>query len=349
MIELIQQLEAAILSRNPSLAERLRPGLPIEQIKKDLKRAGVEGAIDPILKLYSWRNGTNLQGESPGLKAGFIPPEIVQLSEDIKRHLLLLGVERDTDFRTYHFIELKMAILYRNGYKKSAQYLERYFPVLWDGSTNWIAVDIGPSGHNKVVMIQKRDAQPLQEGYDSFEQFLKDAVWANENNEPPACIRTPGKPITESPQSHTEPTTKAVAPKTGKIPETENPLVLRVDFSDEAAWRLLCKTLQDPDDEFSPRLDFITDQAFDGLTAAELPSLLSKYSSHTFAFIVDHTALTQLGHPILVIDLHNKPGRTFRVVASAMGSVANNLFVANMDFGEFVKLVDDEGVFRGRS
>lgn len=197
---------------------------------------------------------------------------------------------------------------------------------------------------------QFRDAQPLREAYDSFEEFLKDAIRANENNEPLACMRTPGKPITETAESHSAPTAKAVAPKGGaskRIPATENPLVLRTDFSDEPAWKSLCKALQDPDDEFSPSLDFVSDPTFDGLTAAKLPSILSEDSSHTFAFIVDHTALTHSGSPVLVIALHDKPGRSFRVIAAALGDVANNLSIANMDFDEFVKAVGKKGVFRG--
>src|SRR6185312_72523 len=156
MIELIHQLEAAVLARNPHLAGRLKPGLPVEQIKKDLKHAGIVGAIAPIIELYSWRNGTLLQGESEAADTGFIPHQAVQLSESIKQHLLLLGIKRDTDFRVYNFIELEMAILHKRGYKKSSQFLERYFPILWDGSTSWVAVDIEPSGHNRVVVIQQQ-------------------------------------------------------------------------------------------------------------------------------------------------------------------------------------------------
>lgn len=355
MKELIQQLEAAILRRNPLLLEMMRPGLPVEKIKKELKRASVAGAVDQLVGLYSWRDGTNLQGfGSEALEAGFTPPIEVELSDFIKQELLRLGVKRDTDLRQYNFIELKSAILYAKEYEQIAKHnpkmyivVGRYFPILWDGATGWVAVDTEPSAHNRIVTIQMRDEQPLREAYDSFEDFLKDAIRANESNEPLACMRTPGKPITQASEGRAKPTAKAASPKAGKIPETENPLVLRTDFSDEPAWKSLCKALQNPDDEFSSSLDFVSDPTFDGLTAAELPSLLSEGSSHTFAFIVDRTALTRSGHPVLVIDLHDKPGRTFRVIASALGDIANNLSIANMDFDEFAKAVDKDGVFRG--
>ena len=78
MEELIQRLEAAVLRRNPALAGNLQAGLPAEKIKKDLKRSGIEGTIAPIVELYTWKNGSVLQGNSPEFRAafegGFIPP-----------------------------------------------------------------------------------------------------------------------------------------------------------------------------------------------------------------------------------------------------------------------------------
>ncbi|HEY3931223.1 MAG TPA: tetratricopeptide repeat protein [Verrucomicrobiae bacterium] len=70
-------------------------------------------------------------------------------------------------------------------------------------------------------------------------------------------------------------------------------------------------------------------------------------SSHTFAFIIDRIALINPDHPILVIDLQNKPNRTFRVILSALWVVENNLAIANMDFEEFANAVDNDGIYRG--
>ena len=83
------------------------------------------------------------------------------------------------------------------------------------------------------------------------------------------------------------------------IPETENALVLRTDFSD------------------------------------------------TFMFIVDQETLARDDRPVLVIDLFVEPGRTFRVIPSAMWSVENSLSLANMDFAEFADSADEDGIFRG--
>ena len=78
-----------------------------------------------------------------------------------------------------------------------------------------------------------------------------------------------------------------------------------------------------------------------------LVGLDPKGSGHTFLFVVDRTAITHPDRPVLVVDLNEEPGRTFRVIPSKIWGVENNLSIANMDFGEFADAVDSEGVFRG--
>jgi tetratricopeptide (TPR) repeat protein len=131
-----------------------------------------------------------------------------------------------------------------------------------------------------------------------------------------------------------------------KIPTTENTLALRTDFSDESAWKSLCASIQDSDEEFQAHVDFISDSAFDGLTARQLPSFLSD-DSKSFAFIIDKVALSNPEHPILAVDLQGEPGRTFRVIPSALWAVENNLSIANMGFEEFADAADKGGIFRG--
>jgi len=50
---------------------------------------------------------------------------------------------------------------------------------------------------------------------------------------------------------------------------------------------------------------------------------------------------------VLVVDLYDEPGRSFRVVPQEAWSVENNLSISNMDFEEFADSVDADGVFRG--
>jgi len=131
------------------------------------------------------------------------------------------------------------------------------------------------------------------------------------------------------------------------LPVTENSLVLRTDFSDESAWQRVRTAIEQPAGEFRAYVDFVSDPDFDGLTPEALASAHSPDSPHSFVFIIDRTALAEPDHPILVVDLFEQPGRTFRVIPAEAWSVENNLSLANMDFSEFAEAVDADGVFRG--
>lgn len=133
-----------------------------------------------------------------------------------------------------------------------------------------------------------------------------------------------------------------------KLPKSANSLLLRTDFSDDAAWTALCEAVQVPsEDGFQARVDCISDLAYDGLTVEQLVALAAKGGDHTFAFIVDRVTLTNPERAVLVVDLYHEPGRTFRVIPRQMWSVENNLSIANMDYDEFADSADPDGVFRG--
>lgn len=152
------------------------------------------------------------------------------------------------------------------------------------------------------------------------------------------------------PKSAARPSRKP-APKTTKPlprPQGDNSLVLRTDFSDDSAWNALCVAMQEPQtvEEFRAHVECVSDPTYAGLTAEQLLTLAPK-DSITFAFLVDQLALTDPEHPILVVDLYEEPGRTFRVIPREMWGVENNLSIANMDFREFADNVEQDGVFRG--
>jgi hypothetical protein len=94
------------------------------------------------------------------------------------------------------------------------------------------------------------------------------------------------------------------------LPQSQAALVIRTDFSDDAAWA--------------------------AIGAAIL-----------FLMIVDDVTVRSPEHPILVVDLWREPGRGFRAVPAAVQSIENNLSIANMDFAEFADAVDEDGIFRG--
>src|SRR5262245_8843338 len=117
--------------------------------------------------------------------------------------------------------------------------------------------------------------------------------------------------------------------KLKEIPSTEDSLVLRTDFSDERAWKSLCKAIEEPQtaDKFQARVAYVSDKQYDGLTVEALLAL-DHATYRSFMFVVDGMAISNPEHPILVIDLNKEYaefGRTFRVIPSEMWGVENNL------------------------
>jgi Domain of unknown function (DUF6924) len=132
-----------------------------------------------------------------------------------------------------------------------------------------------------------------------------------------------------------------------RLPVTRQSLVLRTDFSDESSWQSICAAIQAPVGDFRAYVECVSDRAFEGVTSTDLPSLVPEGWEHSFVFLVDRVALSSPEHPILVVDLHEEPGRSFRIVPREAWGVENNLSIANMDFSEFAGSVDPDGVFRG--
>jgi hypothetical protein len=130
------------------------------------------------------------------------------------------------------------------------------------------------------------------------------------------------------------------------LPETEDPILLRTHFTDEKAWKALCAAIQKPVGEFQAHLSPLSDRVYDGLDAKAVVKLASK-TDHACVFIADRVALTSKDHAVLVVDLVDEPGRTFRVIPTEAWGVENNLSLANMDFAEFAEAAGKDGVFRG--
>jgi hypothetical protein len=131
------------------------------------------------------------------------------------------------------------------------------------------------------------------------------------------------------------------------IPNTENALVLRADFSDDAVWKSICEEITAPVGEYQAYVEFLSDPAYEGATIEQLVSLLPQGSGHTFIFVVDATTVSHPEHPVLCIDLYDEPGRSFRVLPPQMQVVENNLSTANLSFYEFADFVDEDGIYAG--
>jgi hypothetical protein len=131
------------------------------------------------------------------------------------------------------------------------------------------------------------------------------------------------------------------------IPPEYHVLVVRTDYTDDAAWREVCRLIASADCEgYTPTLLPVDDPAYDGATVEDLldtPDL-------DYAFVVDARAITDPEHPILVVDLdaeYGQPGQIFRTIPAEVSAIDANLGISNMDFEEFAGAVDPDGVFRG--
>jgi hypothetical protein len=133
-----------------------------------------------------------------------------------------------------------------------------------------------------------------------------------------------------------------------QLPRTDNPLVVRTDFSNDEAWEAICTAIRRPSAQrgFEARVSVLSDAEYDHAMPEQLLDATRDYP-HTFLFVADRLALSDPEQRILVVDLHHEPGRAFRVIPSEVWGVENNLSIANMDFFEFADSTDPDGVFRG--
>ena len=132
------------------------------------------------------------------------------------------------------------------------------------------------------------------------------------------------------------------------LPKTKDPIVLRTDFSDDAAWQALRKRLV-TEDEFGWQayVDIIDDPGYSGVTAEEVLAGIGSEYQESFLIIADRTAFADNERPLLVLDLHQERGHTFRVIPGHLADITSNLPIGNMDFAEFAEACDRDNVFRG--
>jgi hypothetical protein len=134
-----------------------------------------------------------------------------------------------------------------------------------------------------------------------------------------------------------------------QLPQTENPLILRTDFSNETSWKAICREVQKPSGiwRFRANVEFLDEVEYADITKDQLLELVPPGYNQSFIIVVDRTATTQPEYPLLIVDLSENNGREFRAIPSQVQSIENNLSIANMDFGEFAEAVDEDAVFRG--
>jgi hypothetical protein len=122
---------------------------------------------------------------------------------------------------------------------------------------------------------------------------------------------------------------------------------VRTDFSDDGRWSEVLSEASSQYGMFRADILPVDDRRFDGLTVERLLELVPPEQEPFYVFLVDREALTRGDHPVLVVNLFEPRGRSFRVVPSELWFVQANLALANMDWEDFTVALDADGVFRG--
>jgi hypothetical protein len=180
---LLCQLEQAISRRNPALADRLKDGLPESNIRTALSKAGVFGEIEPVVQLYSWRNGTVLHEGSPMADKSFFPMDAYQFI-DLEAAISQLKTMSEAATRLREMFEGTKARLMFSGITGSL------FPFFTDGAAGIIAVDLKPGKGNRVVTVEFESVELVREAYASFKEFIKDAIRANKSGDSLSCFQS---------------------------------------------------------------------------------------------------------------------------------------------------------------
>ena len=130
------------------------------------------------------------------------------------------------------------------------------------------------------------------------------------------------------------------------LPPSNSAIVLRTDFSNQAAWDAIRARISTPVDGFHAYVMFVEDRAYDGLTKPQILELFEQ-ENQSFVIVADRISMTHAEHPLLVIDLFDEAAQEFRTIPSGVQAIENNLSIGNMDFEEFASAAGEDGVFRG--
>jgi hypothetical protein len=128
---------------------------------------------------------------------------------------------------------------------------------------------------------------------------------------------------------------------------------VRSDFSNDHLWQQLQEDISRLTPEgFGAAVEFVEEPALVGLAEEAIAAGYARSYPHRYRhpvlFVVDQVAIAAPEHPLLVINLNARvDSRPFRALPSQVQGIQNNLSLANMDYVEFARSADGDGVFRG--
>lgn len=132
----------------------------------------------------------------------------------------------------------------------------------------------------------------------------------------------------------------------------DHTLLVRTDFSDDAAWLRVSDAAREPrDDGFVAVLEPVDDRAYEGATAEQLAALAASSDEALLVFAADLASMSREDPTLLVVNADASDeefGRAFRVAVAQAWGPENNVRLANMGFEEFADDADAHGgVHRG--
>ena len=123
-------------------------------------------------------------------------------------------------------------------------------------------------------------------------------------------------------------------------------VVLRTDYSDEAAWRALREVLHAADPDRPPLL--VENTAWAGAAVGQVLTAGAGSRGLEVVFVADRAALADPEHKLLAVTIAG--GRpAFRIVPAWVPVLDDSLAIGALGFEEFAEAAaqDSEGAFRG--
>lgn len=125
-----------------------------------------------------------------------------------------------------------------------------------------------------------------------------------------------------------------------RLPETEYAPLLRTDFTDDRAWQALLGEIE------GDWVTVLADPGHRDLSVPELVGLVPDGSRYPVLVVADAVMFASAERSLLLIDVDEEPGRTFRTVLDAFQSAIANLAIDNQSFDDYLNSVDASGVYR---
>jgi hypothetical protein len=99
-----------------------------------------------------------------------------------------------------------------------------------------------------------------------------------------------------------------------------------------------------------PCATYVNDPAYDNVDAKALVDADAAADGDDkvlWVFVADATTMADPEHAVLIVDLADEPGRSFRVLPREFDEISLNLCIANLSFADFAESVGDSGTDGG--